>query len=388
MIPVRILDGGLGTCLESEPYNVHFSTATPLWSSDLLTSSPGTLLEVHKAYVTAGADVILTATYQASFEGFSATPKQTSTSLDSGANELQSARDDDTESDITEEFYNIREASTLMRSAIPLARRAFQVTKKRGQVALSLGAYGATMQPSTEYLGDYKPQQMKTCHGLAQWHKQRLEIFRSDAITWAGVDYVAFETIPVLEEVRAVRQVMGQFNGESHMKNWWISCVFPEEEMHIPDGTSIDGLIQAMLEECGPCNPRPWGIGINCSSVTKVDHLVLQFEKAVKTSLEGSSFKNSDTHEDWPWLVLYPDGAQGLIYNTHSQSWEAKELHDSAQPPVAWYLQVANVVTSIRKRALWQGILVGGCCKTTPDDIAQLRMRLISQGLYTLGELS
>ena len=74
-MPILLLDGGLGTCLESAPYDVHFSSDTPLWSSHLLASSPKTLLEVHKAYAAAGADVLLTATYQASYEGFAATPR-------------------------------------------------------------------------------------------------------------------------------------------------------------------------------------------------------------------------------------------------------------------------------------------------------------------------
>lgn len=297
------------------------------------------------------------------------------------ANGLQGARNINAESDNTKECYGITEAGELMRKAVPLARRAFADTHRVGKVALSLGAYGATMQPSTEYSGEYMPQEMKTCDGLAQWHKQRLEIFKSDFITWAAVDYVAFETIPVLEEVRAVRKVMDQYNNGSDRKSWWISCVFPNDKIHLPDGTSIDDLVQVMISRSETDHQKPWGIGINCTSVLKLEQLVLHFEAAVKTTVEKSSTETSDTTHDWPWLVLYPDGAQGLVYNTLSQSWEAEEACDMTQPTVAWHLQVANVVESISKRALWRGILVGGCCKTTPDDIAKLRMRLTNMGL-------
>ena len=383
MIPIRILDGGLGTCLESEPYNIHFSTATPLWSSHLLISSPETLLEVHTAYATAGADVILTSTYQASLEGFAVTPKKTLTSSRLDADGLQSARKNNAESGNTKESYGTAEAGELMRKAVPLARRAYTDTSRPGKVALSLGAYGATMRPSTEYSGDYLPQKMKSRHDLAQWHKQRLEVFQKNRMAWDDVDYVAFETIPVLEEVRAVRQVMDQCNSGSDKRNWWISCVFPDDKITLPDGTRIDDLVQGMMSLSETGHQQPWGIGINCTSVTKLEQLVLHFEAAVNTIVDNSSPETLNTHQDWPWLVLYPDGAQSLVYNTLSQRWEAKEMHDTAQPTVAWHLQVADVVEKISKRALWRGILVGGCCKTTPDDIARLRMRLIDQGLYS-----
>ena len=72
--PLLLLDGGLGTALEEEK-GICFTDDTPLWSSHLLVSSPETLLEVHSGYATAGADVLLTATYQASFHGFEETLK-------------------------------------------------------------------------------------------------------------------------------------------------------------------------------------------------------------------------------------------------------------------------------------------------------------------------
>ncbi len=73
--PILLLDGGLGTTLEGE-HGVRFSSTMPLWSSHLLLSAPETLLEVQENFARAGADVLLTATYQASFQGFRMTPQQ------------------------------------------------------------------------------------------------------------------------------------------------------------------------------------------------------------------------------------------------------------------------------------------------------------------------
>ena len=354
--PVMLLDGGLGTCLESKPYNFRFSAATPLWSSHLLISSPETLLELQQAYVAAGSDVILTATYQASLEGFAAT---------GGKDGLES------------QSYDEEDAAQAMRSAISLAKKAFSATKRQGRVALSLGAYGATMRPSAEYTGKYVPEDMKTSEGLARWHRKRLEVFQSDAETWRNIDYIAFETLPVLAEVRAVREVMGQYD-----KKCWISCVFPNDDFNLPDGTTVSELVDAMIGGAHNGGQQPWGIGINCTSITRLEFLIVLFEAAVKKIAEKPQAQASNLQQTWPWLVIYPDGAEGLVYNTTSQTWDAVESSCNTKNQTSWDEEVAMIVRRASERACWKGILVGGCCKTTPDHIARLRARLIDQGLY------
>jgi len=126
--PIILLDGGLGTTL-ADQYNVIYDDSTPLWSSQLLITNPQKLKDVQEAFAAAGADIILTATYQASYEGFA-------------------------RSGVSED-----EAERSMRSAVLIARDAFmsRLDGKRGKVALSLGAYGATMIPGQEYSGAYDP---------------------------------------------------------------------------------------------------------------------------------------------------------------------------------------------------------------------------------------
>ena len=63
---VVILDGGLATELEARGANL----ADELWSARLLLDDPQAIAEVHRAYLEAGADVIIAATYQATLEGF------------------------------------------------------------------------------------------------------------------------------------------------------------------------------------------------------------------------------------------------------------------------------------------------------------------------------
>ena len=61
-----ILDGGLATELESRGTRID----TELWSAAVLKSDPQAILDVHRAYLDAGAQCIISASYQASRKGF------------------------------------------------------------------------------------------------------------------------------------------------------------------------------------------------------------------------------------------------------------------------------------------------------------------------------
>ncbi|KAL8903363.1 MAG: hypothetical protein Q9207_003973 [Kuettlingeria erythrocarpa] len=359
-IPIRFLDAGLGTTLESPPYDAKFPKETCLWSSHLLITSPEVLTRVHKAFIEAGADVLLTATYQASLEGFTATTKPPGSH---GPDKRASST------------YTQQDAAALMRSAVPLARQAIITSSPNNghytpKIALSLGSYGATMQPSTEYSGDYKPESMRTVKGLYEWHEERLRVFKDDEVTWNNVDCIAFETLPVLHEIQAVKRLMAMHE-DKYEKEWWISCVFPNDDLTMPDGTTAEQAVCAMLslEEA----ERPWGVGINCTDIKKLDRLIRHYGNAATKAIDRSSQRGS-----WPWLVVYPDGAQGSVYNTGTGQWEMIPELKAQGPQIPWHEELAEIVTSTAERGLWRGILVGGCCKTRAEDIKKLRSQLTS----------
>jgi len=300
--PILILDGGLGTTLKDQYHLEVDGESRPLWSSHLLISDPNKLLEVQTAFADAGADVILTATYQASLEGFAKTinPRDGSFGISSA------------------------EAKDYMRSAAGISRASFsrvQATRGGGSVALSLGAYGAVMVPSQEYMGKYDDEH-KTVEQLRNWHRIRLDIFTEKEETWNDIDMVAFETIPVLTEIEAVRQTiwMAQQNsGNCRMeKPFWTSCVFPGNDLCLPDGSSVDAVVENMLSKHDSA-AMPFAVGINCTKIGKMPELLKQFEAAVKRMTEAGELNYS------PALVLYPDGTKGEIYNTTTHEWEAPE---------------------------------------------------------------
>jgi homocysteine S-methyltransferase len=248
----------------------------------------------------AGADLVLSATYQASYEGFAG-------------------------SGVTD----VREAERRMRSGVEIARGAVDGGGKgKSKVVLGLGAYGATMVPGQEYSGRYDGVH-DSLEGLREWHFRRMGAFmpggedeverkeRGDC--WMSVDLVAFETLPRLDEVRAVREVMERVNeevGKEKGKEFWISCVFPGEENCLPDGSQIGQVVEAMLGKGK--GAKPTGVGINCTRIGKVEGLVVEFEKEVKGMLERGEL------EEWPSLVLYPDGTRGEVYDTATKEWVKK----------------------------------------------------------------
>ncbi|KFY72335.1 hypothetical protein V499_07523 [Pseudogymnoascus sp. VKM F-103] len=354
---ILLLDGGLGTTLV-DSYSCVFDERTPLWSSQLLLSSPSTLKDVQTAFARAGADILLTATYQASLEGFARcdVPKQ--------------------------------EATRYMRSAVKIARAAFE--GRSGRLALSLGAYGATMIPGQEYSGRYGDR--VRAEWLRKWHLQRVRLFYDGMETpvtercWEEIDFLAFETLPLLSEVSAVREAMGAVAREvwGCEKEFWISCVFPGEGNVLPDGSSVEQVVRAMLgKKEGAASPS--GVGINCTRLGKVEGLIMEFEKAVNRMVDASEV------DQWPDLVIYPDATNGEVYNTTTMQWETGKNgsnsvclnlayeYTSGELTVSktlWDETLFDIVSRARDRESWRSIIVGGCCKSTPVHIAKLRNRI------------
>ncbi|KAH8815393.1 Homocysteine S-methyltransferase [Xylogone sp. PMI_703] len=320
--PIYLLDGGLGTTLEDE-YHIHFDNSTPLWSSQLLINDTDTLLAAQTAFAKAGADVLLSATYQCSFEGFKA----------SGIDEYDAAK--------------------LMRSAIGIVRKALDNGKSNGQgeIALSLGAYGATMRPSQEYSGIYDDEH-KSLEHLYQWHLKRFQVFYGEdeerKECWKNVSYVAFETLPLLVEIQAARDVMGRIEknmSADEKRPMWISCVFPGPDMALPDGSSPREAVHAMLA------PRidaaiPIGVGINCTKIDKLKGLVDEFENAVQGLVDSGKL------DDWPVLVIYPDGTNGEVYNTSTKEWELVNANGLEKSNSVSTFPFFEVLTSLEKLTL------------------------------------
>lgn len=179
-----ILDGGLATELERRGADLRHE----LWSARVLLEDPGLIRDVHLAFLEAGADVITTASYQASLEGFERAG-----------------------------HYRGR-AAQMMRRSVTLACEARVVfcadtapgSRLRPWVAASIGPYGACLADGSEYCGDYGLDKQQ----LIDFHRPRMEILAD-----THADLFAFETIPSLLEAQALLELLAEFPG----REAWLS---------------------------------------------------------------------------------------------------------------------------------------------------------------------
>jgi homocysteine S-methyltransferase len=160
---VVVLDGGLATQLEAQGADL----SSALWSARLLRDDPAQIVEAHRRFFEAGAEVAISASYQASFDGFAAAGV--------GADE----------------------AVELMHRSVELAREAASLASGDGPrwVAASVGPYGAALADGSEYHGRYG----LSVAALRTWHRPRLDVLLA-----AGADLLALETVPCLAEAEAL----------------------------------------------------------------------------------------------------------------------------------------------------------------------------------------
>ena len=204
-----VLDGGLATQLERRGCDLD----DPLWSAKILLEAPAQIEAVHRGFADAGADIISTASYQATIPGLVAR----------GVSEL--------------------EARELLRGTVELARRA----APEALIAASIGSYGAYLADGSEYRGDYSLGRVE----LAAFHRERVELLAD-----AGPDLLAFETIPSGVEAEAIAGLLRERGGPPA----WVSFSLREaREPTLSDGTPLrEGLLPLLA------HPRIAAVGVNC----------------------------------------------------------------------------------------------------------------------------
>lgn len=167
-----VLDGGLSNQLEAAGHDL----SDELWSARLLAERPEAIVDAHLAYYEAGANVVITSSYQATFEGFA-----------------RHGVDHD-------------RAAELLALSVELGREAARRAEAKAPgrplwVAASAGPYGAMPADGSEYRGRYG----LSVEELERFHRPRLEVLAA-----ARPDALALETVPDADEARAlVRAVRG-----------------------------------------------------------------------------------------------------------------------------------------------------------------------------------
>lgn len=292
-----ILDGGLATELEERGYDL----SDALWSARLLQDAPEAITAVHLDYLRAGADCIISASYQATIAGF----------MRQGLAEDQ--------------------AAALLRRAVTLATEArdsfwSQPANRSGRlrplVAASVGPYGAYLADGSEYRGDYG----LSIEALRDFHRRRWHILAACA-----PDLFACETVPSAPEAQALAQLAA----ETPEMPFWISFSC-RDGAHLNDGARLADLV-AYLDGV----PQLVAVGINCTAPRYIAQLV--------AAARGATQKP---------VVVYPNS--GEDYDARLRQWTGSSIpEDFAAQSRAWRAAGAKII--------------GGCCRTGPQHIAQIR---------------
>ncbi|EFL22681.1 homocysteine S-methyltransferase [Streptomyces himastatinicus ATCC 53653] len=217
-----VLDGGLSNQLEAQGCDL----SDELWSARLLADDPGQIEAAHAAYVRAGARVLITSSYQATYEGFA---------------HRGVARED---------------ATALLGRSVELARGAARGAAAPAApvwVAASVGPYGAMLADGSEYRGRY---------GLSVAELERFHRPRIEALVAAGPDVLALETVPDADEAAAMLRAV-----EGSGVPVWLSYSIAGEATR-----AGQPLREAFAVAAG--NEQVIAVGINCCEPGDADRAV------------------------------------------------------------------------------------------------------------------
>ncbi|HHQ6578378.1 homocysteine S-methyltransferase [Serratia sp. T13T92] len=256
-----ILDGAMATELEARGCDL----TDPLWSAKVLIENPELIYQVHLDYFKAGAQCAITASYQATPQGF----------LRRGLDEPQSL--------------------ALIAQSVHLAQQArADYLAQRPQrlpllVAGSVGPYGAYLADGSEYRGDYHLPQAE----MIAFHRPRIT-----ALANAGVDLLACETLPSFAELQALLALLEEFPA----LGGWFSFTLRDSQ-HLSDGTPL-AVVMAELND----NPQVLAVGVNCIALENVTPALQQLAAL----------------SDKP-LLVYPNS--GEHYDAVSKTWHSCGNH-------------------------------------------------------------
>ncbi|MCZ6507781.1 MAG: homocysteine S-methyltransferase [Acidobacteria bacterium] len=277
---VLVLDGGLATALEERGHDLDDA----LWSARLLRDDPAEIRRAHLAYLEAGADCIISSSYQANIPALIAagsSRRQAEALIRLSTTLAEEARDD---------FF---------------ARRS-SAGRERPLVAASVGPYGAYLADGSEYVGGYGIGREE----LRAFHQPRWEILAE------GATLFACETLPSRVEASVLLDLLRQ---TPDVRAWLsFSC---RDGQHISDGTPI----AECAERCAE-NDQVLAVGINCTPPGLISSLIAEARRGAP---------------ELP-IVVYPNS--GEDYDPGRRGWVGAPHPDPAREALDWYRQGARLI--------------------------------------------
>lgn len=280
--PMIVLDGAFSTELEQKGCDLN----DPLWSAKVLIENPDLIAAVHEDYYKAGADCVITASYQATYEGF----------MKRGVSETEAGR--------------------LIASSVEIAKgvrdqfwsnEENQKRRPKPLVAASIGPYGAYLADGSEYRGHYGLDRK----ALSEFHKKRMQ-----TLVGAGPDILACETIPCLVEAQAIVDVLGEYP-EMYA---WISFS-AKDGQHINSGERIEDCAKWLNDK-----PQVAAIGVNCTAPEYMEALIEAIRKGTNKP-----------------IIVYPNS--GEQYDAVDKSWHGCSTSEHyAIDAMKWHQKGAQII--------------------------------------------
>jgi homocysteine S-methyltransferase len=240
---LRVLDGGLATELERAGCDL----ASPLWSGEVLRTQPEKVLAVHRSYLEAGTDCLLTASYQLSAMGFQeiglaepAAGQAARQAIQQSVALAEQARCEYTEAEV---------------NAGRKPRRIW--------IGGSLGAYGAALHNGAEFHGNYNIDHP----GLVTFHAVRIDAMRD-----TPADFLAFETVPSLAEADAILEALAPFPNIAAYISF--TC---RDDTYTGHGEPIEACARLLNAA-----PNIIAVGINCTAPRYIVPLIRRIRAVTK----------------------------------------------------------------------------------------------------------
>ena len=280
--PALVIDGALATELESRGYNL----TDELWSAKILLKQPEAIKQLHYDYFKSGADCVITASYQATIEGFMKRGLNKEDAIDLIKKSVRLAIE------ARDEFWN---------------DEANHAGRSKPFVAASVGPYGAYLADGSEYRGDYGLTEEK----LIEFHRPRMR-----ALIEAGADILACETIPSPIEARALVKLLGEFEGV----HAWISFSC-KDEAHVCEGEKLEVCIRQIES-----SPQVAAVGVNCTSPKFIPSLIGEAKNATSKP-----------------ILVYPNS--GESYDAENNDWNGDPVsHSFGEEAKDWYKAGARLI--------------------------------------------
>lgn len=372
-----ILDGGLGSELENQGVEVGSSH---LWSAEVLASDPQILQTIHRQYIDAGADIVTTASYQASIPGFvKYLCQKNGTDINNATREKEQQYEQLAKEYIVRSVRVAQTASNEFWQEHSAENTDSQSSRRiKPLVAASVGPYGAYLGDGGEYTGQYGlPDDLqKSASILRAFHKERLKILVN-----TNPDILAIETIPNELELKILRsllveesQAWNQTHDTPFPKVWMSLSVNTKTCDSLADGTAFSKVIETLFPssefksstaDAVKTSAIFDAIGVNCLPPNQVSRVLKNLRRSLSPYSDPVKYIK---------FIVYPNS--GELYDAVNKVWVSDQNVSSNDSHADGKGKCFEVFLQD-----WYNLgarIIGGCCRTGPKDIKELREQVFS----------